>query len=668
MHGMPDPNQVHTIIFDLLRLAWRFKRPFLLTACVGLIVKFGFHQDGIWPLLYALPFGIALEFLVAWILKDAWGWKHGRSILAVYYTLSGAVLGVCFSFPFLLCSDYLVPSPFATRAAAENTIGAIGLIFGAAFWPWYNVFRNKRQVQAGTRGSWGSSHGSARWATAAELQTAGLMKGKGLLLGRFNDSEGSKLLAWDAPGHLLTVAPTRSGKGLGAVIPNLLVWPGSVLVTDPKGENYSVTARIRRSMGQRVFALDPFEVSGPTCHFNPMDLMDAHSPDIGDEVAVLADMLIVPSAKDPFWEQSAKDFLKALLLFVACEATPEKRNLAYVRHLMMSGPEEWAAAIETMRQSTAAHGLLARYGNSIANMAEKTVQGVLSTAKSQTAFLDSPRLEKLLSKSDFDLADLRAGDLSVYLILPPDKLDTYRSFLRLVIGSALQACTRAQALSPYPALFLLDEFAQLGTMDPVKRAYTLLGGYGVKVWAFLQDMGQLQNLYKEGAQTFIANATVKQFFGVSDLKTAEEVSKMLGQETITIENFGENQGRNTGSGLSNSGASNNSGSSSGSSNTQSQTGRALLNPDEVMRLNKDREILILQAQRPIFAEKINYLTDPHLQGRFDENPMHKAPSANEDDFQVGQVTCPYCHRHNLIGRPTCEGCGGSLTQAHEVTV
>lgn len=659
--AMGPGNAIVQTLVPILRFVWRFRRPLLIAAIVGLILK-RFVVMAPWEyILWSLPVGVGAEFLVQWILRDAWAWRNGRKILAVYFTLSGAVIGAFASFPVvLLCASYLVPSIAATRAGAENLITVAGMVCGAVGWPLYQLRRKGTAAPVG--GTWDWSHGSARWADIGDLQRASLLSGRGVLLGRFNHPEGSKLISWDAPGHLLTVAPTRSGKGVGGVIPNLLVWPGSVLVTDPKGENYAVTQRVRRSMGQRVYALDPFEVTGPSARFNPLDLLNPDSLDVADDAAVLADMLLISSgdARAAFWEDNAKLIIQALILFAACEAPADKRNLPHVRHLLMSGPEEWEEVIGKMRESTAAHGLLSRFGNSIAQMSEKSLQDILSTAKASTGFLDSPRVARVFAASDFHFEDLKAGDLSVYLVLPADKLDAYSRFLRLAIGSALQACVVAKSLSPYPALLLLDEFAQLGPMAPVKRAYTLMGGMGVKVWTFLQDLAQLENLYKEGAQTFLANATVKQFFGVSDLKTAEEVSKMLGDQTITIENFGATKGQTEGQGMTGSGMSSNEGSSVGSSQGRSQTGRALLKPDEVMRLSKDNEIILVQSQRPIFANKLNYLTDPFFEGRFDNNPMHQTPASEPEPYRVGQVPCPYCKRLNLIGRPTCEGCGGVL--------
>lgn len=648
--GLRDDFMGRAIVY----YPWTYRRPILVACATTAVLLSVFRVNPFLSVGIGLSLGILTEAVCRRLLRDAWNWKHGRWILGTYFAITGAFLGMFVGIPFgIVLPAYLVPEIFQKTATAENAIGLGFILLGASGWPAYQLLR--RRPAKGRGQGWGWSHGTARWAGLEDLERAELFKNNGVLLGRFNHPSGSKLITWDQPGHLLTIAPTRTGKGVGAVIPNLLVWPGSVIVTDPKGENYAVTQRVRRSMGQRVFNLDPFEVCGPTACFNPFDTLNPASIDIADDARVLADALLISSgdARAAFWEDNARSILQALILYTVCEAPREKRHLPNVRHLLMSGPEEWEQVIERMRESTAAHGLLSRLGNSIAQMSEKTLQDVLSTAKASTDFLDSPRLEKALSSSDFDLADLKAGDLSVYLILPPDKLGPYRRFLRLMIGAALQSCTRAKSLSPYPALFLLDEFAQLGHLEKVKEAYTLLGGYGVKIWIFLQDLAQLEHAYKEGANTFLANATIKQFFGVSDLKTSEEVSKMLGDQTISVDSFGSNRGQSAG------------GASSGSSDNTSQTGRSLLKADEVRRLSKNNQIILVQGQNPIFADKITYYKDTLFQGRYDRNPMQQTTASEPEPFKIGQTPCPYCGRLNLIGRPTCEGCGGALVAPRE---
>src|SRR3989449_5896900 len=178
-----------------------------------------------------------------------------------------------------------------------------------------------------------ASHGSARWGTGEALAGE-----RGLLLGR---SE-RHVLRLDGQGHVLTVAPTRSGKGVSCVIPNLLDYPGSVLVTDPKGENYAVTARWRGAQGHVVHALDPFDVVGGTASYNPMELIDSASTDVADDARLLADMLILPEGREgeqAFWNEEARALLTGLILHVAASAPPELRTLTHVRRLLTLAPD-----------------------------------------------------------------------------------------------------------------------------------------------------------------------------------------------------------------------------------------------------------------------------------------------------------------------------------------
>ena len=199
-----------------------------------------------------------------------------------------------------------------------------------------------------------ASHGSAHWSTGASLRAE-----RGLILGRHGDH----LLRFAGEGHVLTVAPTRSGKGVSCVIPNLLDHPGSVLVTDPKGENYAVTARWRRETGQRVHAFDPFLiVDGDAC-LNPLDLVDSESLEAGDDARMLADMIVLQEGRggeQVFWNEEARAVLTGLILHVAANAPPELRNLAYVRQLLTLAPVPFASLLKEMSDSDAAGGLVAR--------------------------------------------------------------------------------------------------------------------------------------------------------------------------------------------------------------------------------------------------------------------------------------------------------------------
>ncbi len=192
-----------------------------------------------------------------------------------------------------------------------------------------------------------ASHGSAQWGTGEALAGE-----RGLLLGRSEHHA----LRLDGQGHVLTVAPTRSGKGVSCVIPNLLDYPGSVLVTDPKGENYAVTARWRGAQGHVVHALDPFDVVGGTASYNPMDLIDSASADVADDARLLADMLILPEGREgeqAFWNEEARALLTGLILHVAASAPPELRTLTHVRRLLTLAPDSAQQLLADMGQSMA---------------------------------------------------------------------------------------------------------------------------------------------------------------------------------------------------------------------------------------------------------------------------------------------------------------------------
>jgi type IV secretion system protein VirD4 len=263
---------------------------------------------------------------------------------------------------------------------------------------------------------------------------------------------------------------------------------------------------------------------------------------------------------------------------------------------------------------------------------DRELSAVVSTAQSHTHFLDSPRMEAVLGRSTFDPSDLRPGrprhaghvwgvgdhalpdsgdgagrlphpgPLSVYLLLPPDRLDAFSRWLRLSVATTISALAR---LGPLPggappsekrALFLLDEFAQLGPMPPVRRAVSLMAGYGLQVWPFLQDLGQLRRLYRDW-ESFVANSDVVQAFGTTDQFTAEYLSKMAG--TATVFHQSQSSGRSRGKH-----------SSRSSSAGATETGRPLVTPDELRRLGRNDQVLLVRGEDPVLARRIAYYNDP----------------------------------------------------------
>ena len=477
------------------------------------------------------------------------------------------------------------------------------------------------------------SHGSAAWGDGSALAAPQ----RGVLIGRARDvGRGARpkrpggLLRYDGPGHLLTVAPTRAGKGVGAVVPNLLNHGGSVVVTDPKGENYALTARHRRErLGQRVVGLDPFGLAAklglPDAEretalgaLNPLDLIEHESPDAADDAAMIADMLVVTppgGGGNEFWTDEARALLAGLVLYVALSRVGPERSLPHVRELLTLAPDDFGDLL--LKMGGHSDATVRRTSNRLRQKADRERSGVVSSAQSHTHFLDSPRMARVLSESTFNPAELALGPgggpgrLSLYLLLPPDRLDTFSRWLRLVVATSLIAVTRARpdtvGGSP-PAgrvLFLLDEFAQLGPMAPVRRAVSLMAGYGVQVWTFLQDLGQLKQTYPREWETFVANTDVVQAFGTTDQFTAEYLSKMAGTRTVFSQGSTTGQSRSRGKGRS-------SGSNEGAS--LSEHGRPLVMPDELRLMDGADQLLLVRGERPVLARKIRFYDDPELGG------------------------------------------------------
>lgn len=458
-----------------------------------------------------------------------------------------------------------------------------------------------------------ASHGSAHWSNGESLLVE-----RGLILGR----QGPHLLRFAGEGHVLTVAPTRSGKGVSCVIPNLLDHPGSVVVTDPKGENYAVTARWRRESGQRVHAFDPFRVVGGDAALNPLDLVDPDSLEAGDDARMLADMIVLAEGRggeQQFWNEEARAVLTGLILHVAASAPPELRNLAHVRKLLTLAPTPFAALLKEMNESDAAGGLASRAAARVLQKADRERSGVISTAQSHTHFLDSPRMTRVMRQSTLDLSVLKRERTSLYLVLPTDRLEAYARWLRIMIACALLAIARDRGQPKDRVLFLLDEFAHLGKMHPVLRDIGLAGGFGVAFWLIVQDMSQLKSTYGEAWPTFLANADVLQAFGTNDWETAEHLSKLTGDSTIHVAS--ENQSRGVSQGKQ-------SQRQQGMALTTAEKGRRLLLPDEVRRLEREAELLFVKAQAPILAGRVSYLRDEPFQGRADRNPLYAMLTPN----------------------------------------
>lgn len=456
------------------------------------------------------------------------------------------------------------------------------------------------------------SHGSATFGGGHEMAT-----GQGLIVGRTAPGvrQPGSFLRFNQVGNLTTIAPSRSGKGISTVVPNLLTYPGSIIVTDPKGENAAITARARKEMGQQVAIIDPFGMVGGTDGFNPLDLLDLSRPSVVDDARLLAEALVIRDGRNPsaaHFDDLAAILIRGVALHVKATAPAEKCHLAYIRHRLTCTESELDELLTELENSDTPGVRDAAVA--IRRAGDRERGSILTTMQRHLDWLGGAHVLPSVARSTFDLEDLKRGTLSLYLVLPPDMLDTYNRLLRSVIGAALSTMYRQRGMPRHPVLFMLDEFPALGRFEPVLKAITVATGYGACFWVFAQDLSQLEEHYGDRALTFLS-ADVLQVFGLSDLETCKHVSDKLGETTIKVRSDTQNTGRNR-QDLSILG-----GKQTGQGVSVSETARKLLTPDEILRMPSDRQLVIRKGMDPVLAAKINYLVDQEFQGQYDDNPM-----------------------------------------------
>ncbi len=365
-------------------------------------------------------------------------------------------------------------------------------------------------------------------------------------------------------GHLddrpmVTIAGARAGKTSTILEPNLYLYPGSMLVLDPKGE-LARTARLRRALLNNVYVLDPFGQSGePSACFNALGELFPDSPTIIDDVASITQALIVDDgdARSRHWNDNARTLLQGIILLTLMLPESE-RNLVTVRQLLsLTHPrllkavaaaraaqddpldeqfyDENKAAVQTLlRAMTRAGdrfgGILAAIGNRFLGTPQTERGSIFSTAAAQTDFLDSLPVREISRRSDFRLAELRSDrPTTIYLCLPVGRMESHYRWLRLIVQLA---CTVLEKMGTYPRdrppiLFMMEEFATLGHMEIMERAAAYFPGFGVKLWAVLQDTTQLQRYYTTSWETFLGNAGLIQCFANGDQRTLDYITRRI---------------------------------------------------------------------------------------------------------------------------------------------
>jgi type IV secretion system protein VirD4 len=438
-------------------------------------------------------------------------------------------------------------------------------------------------------------HGAARWATASEQERAGLRARQGLLLGR---SSGGFLIS-DGPEHVMLYAPTRTGKGVGVVIPNLLAWPGSVVVLDIKRENYAATAGYRAECGQRVLLFDPLAPDKRTTRFNPLGHIDRHDPvAVIDELQRIAAMLFpAHDQADPFWSEAARTGFIGVGAYVAGSPSLPFTLGEVFRQLTEGDPRSaLPKQVEARRQE--GRPLSAPCVTALKDFcaaSENTFASIRQSITTRMGLWLNPIVDAATSASDFDLRDLRDGRLSLYLGASPDNMLRIAPLYSLLFQQLIDLNSRSLPTPDQPrVLVLLDEFARLGPAPMLAHAFSWVAGYGLRLLPVIQSPAQLRGLYgPDLTQDILSNCGLEVVFAPKDLKVAQELSERLGFYTFKGRSLSRPRGLGAGR----------------RSVTQSEQKRALMLPQELLQLPATALIVLKAGVAPIRGRKILYYRD-----------------------------------------------------------
>jgi len=466
---------------------------------------------------------------------------------------------------------------------------------------------------------YGETHFARRW----EIAAAGLLGSQGIILGRL----GRRFLMLSGQQGVALAAPPRAGKGVGVVIPNLLNWPDSVIVTDVKKENWTITAGYRRSRGHIVHLFDP--LSPRTARWNPFTYVAAQ-PDLRiDGVQKIADMFYteVPGT-DPFWIASARSLFLGIGLYLL-ETPSLPATIGEVRRQGMASDDEgfarhWKRLIEgrnSGRFPLSDECVRALYD--VIDLAPVTASSIRKTFTSRLDLWANPLLDRATSGNDFDLRDLRKMPMSLYVGVNPDDLHRLRPLLSLffqqAIGLQTQSLPEQDPNLRCQLLLLLDEFAALGRIPIISEAASYLPGYNIRLVLIFQALSQLREVYGPHASaTMLKSLAARIVFAPKDYDEAKEISEELGDSTVRARavsrpRFGQ-WGRRRGA--------------QGGQVTLSEQRRPLLLPQEVKELGNEEALIFYEGLRPIRCRKLRYYRDRRFTRRLMAPPAQPiAPDA-----------------------------------------
>ena len=503
-----------------------------------------------------------------------------------------------------------------------GTIAGSGGVIAAAAAIARSVWRAREDRNAET-------YGSARWAKRQEIEDGGLLGDDGVVLGRYDDA----YLRHDGAEHVLCFAPTRSGKGVGLVIPSLLTWPGSAIVHDIKGENWQLTAGFRARHG-RVLLFDP---TNPTSSaYNPL-LEVRRGPWEVRDVQNIADILVDPNGSKTdrnHWEKTSHALLSGAILHVLYAETD--KTLAGVARLLSDPKRPIETTLDVMMRTAhlgkaGVHPAVAQNARKVLNMGPNERSGVVSSAMSFLSLFSDPVVAEVTRCCDWRIQDIVGGPAptTLYLVVPPSDISRTRPLMRLILNQIGRRLT--ENLHPEAGrrrlLLMLDEFAALGHLDFFETTLAFMASYGIKSFLIAQSLNQIESAYGPN-NAILDNCHVRVSFATNDERTAKRVSDALGMATEmrAMKNYaGSRLAPWLGHLMISS----------------SETARPLLTPGEVMQLPPTDEIVMVSGSHPIRARKVRYYEDPQFQARILPPPkLSKPKNARADDWNALPIPSP----------------------------
>lgn len=514
-------------------------------------------------------------------------------------------------FPWWYFYDAYAPHIFDKAgmiAASSGFLGIAAAIIGSLW--------RARQTKLVT------TYGSSRWVTKREIESAGLFRAAGVFLGRL----GNQYLRHDGPEHVMAFAPTRSGKGVGLVIPTLLSWTGSAVVHDIKGENWQLTAGWRSKFSHCLL----FNPTDPrSARYNPL-LEVRKGPDEVRDVQNIADILVDPEGaleRRSHWEKTSHSLLVGAILHVLY--AEEEKTLARVATFLSDPQRSFVHTLRRMMTTNhlgtadhpKVHPVVASAAREVLNKSENERSGVLSTAMSFLGLYRDPTVAITTSACDWRIADLvdAIHPVSLYLVIPPSDISRTKPLVRLVLNQIGRRLTERLEGDPgkrrkHQLLMMLDEFPALGRLDFFETALAFMAGYGIRAYLIAQSLNQISKAYGEN-NAILDNCHVRIAFSSNDERTAKRISDALGTAT-ELRAQRNYAGHRLSPWLSHIMVS------------RQETARPLLTQGEVMQLPPADELVLVSGLAPIRAKKLRYYED----GNFIERVM-KAPVLSEKGFE-----------------------------------